>query len=131
MKKLILTTILSALFLAINTFQQEKTAEKLIVGTWVAEGESLFSRWIFKSNGECLMYDENEVLGTYIFKLSTTSPQCGIEVDTGPKEKYLSLTNKSNIKDKMCYLLDFVDDKKLSMIYLGGSDYEPILFTRK
>ena len=131
MKKLILTTILSALFLAINTFQQEKTAEKLIVGTWVAEGESLSSRWIFKSNGECLMYDENEVLGTYIFKFSTTSPQCGIEVDTGPKEKYLSLTNKSNIKDKMCYLLDFVDDKKLSIIYLGGSDYEPMLFTRK
>ena len=132
MKKTILTFIVLIMtMIAVYAFHFRSNESQLIIGTWVAEGETLSSRWVFDANGKCTKYDDNEVYGVYNYQFSTTTPQCGIDVDTGPDDKYLKFENVENRRDESCFLLDFIDGGKLSIIFLGVSSYEPTLFLKQ
>lgn len=100
---------------------------QLIIGTWVHENEP-DNRWQFTSNGICYWKNEkNNVIETFSYSISYTSPQCGYQVKTnGNQFYYLRLIDGKG--DEYCYEIG-VDNETLSVNFLGSSGHD--LFKRE
>lgn len=93
----------------------------LIVGVWVAEGNSLENRWAFGENRILTRYDENTIYKKYNWSIETTSPQCGQNVATGNNFSYLKLVNLDDSNDKYCYEIFSLNEKILQIRYFNTS----------
>lgn len=95
--------------------------EGKIAGDWVSAEDSLW-KLTFKQNYTCNQYYGGAFIETDSFKISGTSPQCGIEVSIDPDIQYLEL---ADIKtgDKICYEINGITDSNLSLrvIDRGGA----------
>lgn len=98
--------------------QKEKSN---IVGTWVEENDSNW-KLQFNSQSKCFWYYTGEATEEYTYTIQNTSPQCGLEVDTGNNFTYLQLNNINDSTEKICYEILSLNDEylQLRMIKKGG-----------
>lgn len=90
-----------------------------IVGTWISVDDPN-NKWVF-SKEEMKSYYDGELFDTYTYRISTTSPQCGKEVQTGPKLEFLELTDV-NDGEQQCYYINGLDNENLSLSPFGKSN---------
>ncbi|WP_462253627.1 hypothetical protein [Ekhidna sp.] len=111
-----------------------QSSDELIIGTWVPDQDGYDYRWVFKENGTIDKYDEGKVWVTYRYEINKKS-SCLTPLNEGVN-LYLKMTEKSESstlpgsKIELCYELDGVTDEHLSLIYITGANYRPILFER-
>jgi len=113
---LFLLVMFMASSIALIQYQQESS----IVGTWVSQSDQN-SKWIFTKNGKAKWYYEEKLNYTYTYRLSTTSPQCGKQVQTGPHLEFLELTDVDN-GFQQCYYINTLDDEHLSLSPFGRAN---------
>ncbi|MGA9270780.1 MAG: hypothetical protein WBV45_09180 [Lutimonas sp.] len=104
--------------LALTSFISNKSQQEdgLIVGTWIPEG-SPNHRMVFSKSGVLTEYNENNVVySSSNFKIATTSPQCGFEVEVGPLFSYLILENENEI---ICYEILTLNAEYLALRTFG------------
>lgn len=88
-----------------------------IIGTWVLEAD-INSKWVFTDNGGCSWYYNNDLVDTFTYSISETSPQCGHQVKTGGVEDYyLKLIDSDS--EEYCYEIFGVSETTLSINFLG------------
>jgi len=87
-------------------------------GTWLEENDSS-SKWVFHNNNANYYYD-NELIFSFTYRVSDTSPQCGEEVQTGDKIEFLELTDTSDGEQK-CYYINGLNGDTLSLSPFGQS----------
>jgi len=109
--------------IALIQYQQENS----IVGTWISRDDAN-NKWIFTSDKKAKSYYSNELLDIYTYRLSTTSPQCGKQVQTGPHLEFLELTDMDN-GDQQCYYINTLDDEHLSLSPFGRANI--LVFNRQ
>lgn len=101
------------------TFQSEigmEAQNASIVGTWVSEKDSN-SKWVFTQT-DCKRYYDNELLFTFSYSTSNSSPQCGHTVPIDRYTSYLKLTENIDGKD-YCYEINGITNQKLSLRAVG------------
>lgn len=84
-----------------------------IVGTWISTDDP-DNKWVFTNNQKAKSYYEGELLDTYTYRVSSTSPQCGEVVQTGPRIEFLELTHSADGEQK-CFYINSLDDENLSL----------------
>jgi len=116
-KILIVGFILTGIFSF--TILQLKQEDELIIGTWVSE-DSLENRLVFSSDGTMNEYiNVTELFETYNYSISSTSPQCRMEVNIGPTFSYLKIININDSDDMYCYEILSLNDEYLQIRILG------------
>jgi len=110
----------SVLMLSGFQYSIESEQDTSIVGTWVSK-EDPNSVWIFKEDGTLIVKYEGVPNDYYTYRISSTSPQCGKNVQTGPNITFLELTEE-NSKQQYCYYINGITDEtlSLSMFNKGG-----------
>jgi hypothetical protein len=91
-----------------NDFQE-------IIGTWIAEGSSNASRWVFNSNGTMQDYSEGGVIKTYYWEIITA-------VVGGFKSSYLELKLVTDTSKERNYEISLLTEKKMTLIYQRGDN---------
>ncbi|WP_139135285.1 hypothetical protein [Roseivirga sp. 4D4] len=97
----------------LSTHQNES-----LEGTWMAEKDSK-SKWVFTNDGKCKRYYDNELLNTYVYSLSNTSPQCDKTVPVNSKTQYLKLVKVGKVDSEYCYEVNGITAEKLSLRQIG------------
>lgn len=96
--------------------------DSTIIGTWVSVNDN---NWRFKFNTDstCSSIYLGDETYNYTYKISNTSPQCGQTVDINQYSNYLQLINVNDSTDNICYLLNGITNKNLSLspIDQGGA----------
>jgi hypothetical protein len=123
-KKLIIPLLISLFIISSIAFVQCKQ-DSPIIGTWLSQKDQK-SKWVFTTDSTKWYYN-NELAFTFTYKVSTSSPQCGEEVKTGPNLAFLSLKNVENGRQQ-CYYINTLNDSTLSLSPFGRSN---ILFFKK
>ena len=115
--------VLIAVFI-ITSFINTKTSEKdLIIGTWISEDDP---NWTieFTTDGNSQWNYISENPDNFTYNITTSSPQCGYEVQVaGSQFSYLTLTDSSD-GDITCYEILGVDNESLSLSTISlGTNY--------
>jgi hypothetical protein len=81
-----------------------------IIGTWVSEVDANY-RLVFNDSGICYSYYGSDILATYSFSISNTTPQCGVSVLVNESEEtsYLQLSDVNN-GTVVCYEINGITD---------------------
>lgn len=83
-----------------------------LIGTWTNEDDSNW-KIEFSANNTCKWYYNSHVTDTFVYSISTTSPQCGQQVKTGGAEDFYLVL--SNLEDNICYEILGVNNENLSL----------------
>jgi len=94
-----LILIIAILFCSYEMVNAQSTPEEAIIGTWISQPDGN-SKWVFTSDSTAKIYLNGELKKIFTYKISNTSPQCGINVqkfiDNHPQALFLELTNPIN-----------------------------------
>ncbi|WP_297869011.1 hypothetical protein [uncultured Flavobacterium sp.] len=91
-----------------------------IVGTWISENDTNW-KINFDSNGNSIWFYNNSQTDTYVYSLNNSSPKCNNNVLVNSKTNYLTLTNNSDINDKICYEVYSISSSKLTLREINSS----------
>ncbi|WP_421874758.1 hypothetical protein [Marinoscillum sp.] len=103
-----------------------------IVGTWVNESDAK-DKYVFESSGLVYSYYDNQLVATYDYSISNSSPQCGVKVPIDMHTSYLKLTpsikklgdhtiSKYDDPEPLCYEINGITEEHLSLrvVDMGG-----------
>jgi len=117
-------TFLLALVLAMCTGFIILQQSNNIVGTWI-DKEDPKSKWVFNDNSKVETYYDNELLDTFTYDLSKSSPKCErnieTEINARPELSYLELTDTDN-GDQYCYYVFGINEETLSLKPFNGAE---------
>ena len=99
-----------------------------ILGKWIPEGENIENRWEFTQDGMCFKYSKEVIYASYQYRITKNPSKCGI-IHDGASFSYLELSDTISQRI-LCYEIDILNNKKMSLIYLSGSGFKPQLFSR-
>ena len=116
--------IIIILTLLITSSETETSQE--FIGTWISEEDPNW-KMVF-TQAECTWYYENEITEHYYYTVANSSPQCDLEVPIETYTSYLTLTSKTDPKDKLCYEINgfaetTIRRKTLSIRSLGKGGF--------
>ncbi|WP_445915304.1 hypothetical protein [Flavobacterium sp.] len=105
----------------LNTVSHLEVSHTSIVGTWVSENDAK-SKWVFSSDGKCMKYNGNEIIGRYSYKLSDSTFQCG---ETVKKIKNVSFLSLSDVEDnsQYCYYLEGLTEVRMTLNPFNSSKF--------
>jgi len=90
--------------------QQVNDFNSLIIGTWIVEGSTNESRWVFNSNGTMQGYSEGGLTKTYHWEIITA-------VVGGFKSSYLELKLITDTSKERNYEISLLTEEKMTLIY--------------
>lgn len=108
MKKIIVSTLLLSMLIACSAFsvlpKNQEITRSQFIGTWINE-EDFGNQWVFDNQHLTIKHEgyDNDV---YSYNISTSSPQCGIEINTTTGDHYLQITKVDDPDDKTCFLIN-------------------------
>ena len=124
LKTLIKTIAIFALLLVaggilIGSVLRERTLQNSsMVGLWISEADS---NWKLKFTADkCYQYYADTLVETDSYVISNTSPQCGKTVPADNYTSYLKLTNLGDASDVICYHINGINNKNLSLTMVGN-----------
>ncbi len=122
MKKAFLLITLStiSIFVSAQNKETDSNDNSLILGSWVSENDSAW-QLVFDSTETCTQYYENKIIEINSYKISNSTPQCEIEVETNNKTQYLNLKEK-NSNEETCYQVYGISKTNftISPLEIGG-----------
>ncbi len=125
-----LTVLIILICLQKSVHAQVKVERKRIIGVWISDEDKKW-RIEFKTNGECIwIYQGTKTIDTFIYRITDSMPICSLEtspIDPSEKVTFLELVDKKDGM-KLCYEINGVSDKTLSITELEGGGY--LLFNR-
>jgi len=95
-----------------------------VVGTWISVDDPK-SKWGFIDKTKAKTYYNNELLDTFTYDLSKSSPKCErnieTEINARPELSYLELTDTDN-GDQYCYYVFGINEETLSLKPFNGAE---------
>lgn len=113
-----------------NRREQDRQA---LIGNWIPEDSNFNDRSVFNANNSMNSYIDGRLFKTYNWELNYDSPFCGREVDSGPNDVYLKLTELGDQNRTSCYIVYSLDNDLLEMSLLerGGMGTAGLRYTKQ
>jgi len=109
--KITLIILLTSLF-SCKSIQAQATAEEtLIVGMWVADGNSTSTYYIYESNGIAKKYHNNNLSKTYNWTIEHETLSNGIVISL------LNLVNTTNPNEIYVHDINALNNERLVLVY--------------
>ena len=104
-----------------------KLEDASINGTWVCEDDSNWTM-VF-DDSDCKWYYNGELQDHYSYHINSLSPQCGRDVLVDSKTKYLSIKNRKDTSDTICYEIHGLSESTLTLRLIDKGGF--LIFHRK
>jgi len=126
-QNIVLVILLTAMFSCKAQIATLASHEALIVGTWVAEGNSIIHYSVYESNGIVKRYVDNNLYKTYNWTIIERIAPSGL------KSYYLTLVNSTDSNETYTHDIDTLNDVKLRLVYQrpGGGLGKPAVYLRQ
>ena len=107
-----------------QTEEEEVDEGPLIVGTWIAKGNSYANRWVFQKSGTIEKYYKNELYKIYYWTIREESDPS----ESGTRELILSNVNNPNIGIE--FQIQVLTGEQLILAYDMGIDESQKMFVK-
>lgn len=114
------------LLVGATTLLQQKDYNKLIIGTWLPQGDGYEYRWVFTKNGKCYDYYDNALDATYTYTIQSEK-----SVNGKFTIWYLKLTNINDLNDIYEYDIIGLSKDTMRLDYAGNLNTKLSVFIKQ